>query len=48
LNAAELRSSMVLTKVSIDALALILLAVSVSKPTSGPADSKDGISTVEI
>jgi len=35
-------------KMSLVALALILLAVSVSKSTSGFADSKIGISNVEI
>ena len=36
-----------LTKVGIDALALILLAVSVSKSTNGSADSKNGISNID-
>ena len=33
-----------LIKVSLDALALILFAVSVSKSTNGSADSKNGMS----
>ena len=37
-----------LAEVSLDALALILLAVSVSKSTNGSADSKNGMSNVEI
>jgi hypothetical protein len=37
-----------LTKVRLDALGLILLVVSVSKSTNGSADSKNGMSNVEI